>query len=188
MDFDDVPELSHQTFVLLGIGIRFGIENADSSERPSVGPTNGIYQIGYHVEPYVRIVSPRRMKERVRNQQLLILGNNRFTVEARAPKVLGISGMIRISFRAARNKDVYLVTQDPHDETCGYVERLRHEIHNLLPLFQNCVWNPRFRTMALRKQNFISPGRYFFHKPPCCRVSKKEPLIFAPPALAGRQL
>src|ERR1700722_15904484 len=133
MDFDDVPELSHQTFVLLGIGIRFGIENADSSERPSVGPTNGISQIGYHVEPYVWIVPPRLIAKRVGNQQLVILGNNRFTVEPRAQKVLGVSGMIRISFRAARDEDVYLITEDPHDETCGYIERLRHEIHNVLP-------------------------------------------------------
>jgi hypothetical protein len=115
----------------------------------------------------------------------VILGNNGFTVEARAPKVLGVAGMIRISFRAARDKDVYLITQDPHDQTRGYIERLRHQIDNLLPLFQNSVWNPRFRTMALRKQNFIPPGRYFFHKPPCCWVSKKESFIFSHPALLG---
>src|SRR5262249_21760777 len=115
--------------------------------------------------------------------QLVILGNNRFTVEARAPKVLGVSGMIRISFRAARDKDVYVLTQNPHDETCGHVEHLRHEIHNLLPLFQNCVWNRWFRMMALRKQNLVPAGRYFFHKPPCCRVRKKESLIFGHSAL-----
>jgi hypothetical protein len=86
--------------------------------------------------------------------------------------------MIRISFRAARDKDVYLITQNPHDETRGYVERLRHEIHNLLPFFQDCVWNPRFRTMALRKQNLVPPGRYLFHQPPCFRVTKRESLIF----------
>ena len=91
--------------------------------------------------------------------------------------------MIRISFRAARDKDVYVLTQNPHDETCGHIEHLRHEIHNLLPLFQNCVWNRWFRMMALRKQNLVPAGRYFFHKPPCCRVRKKESLIFGHLAL-----
>ena len=96
--------------------------------------------------------------------------------------------MIRISLRAARDKNVYVLTQDPHDQTCGHIEHLRHEIHNLLPLFQNWVWNRRFRMMALRKQNLIPAGRYFFHRSSMLSGCKKESLIFGHSALLGEQL
>src|SRR5260370_27111260 len=142
--------------------MRFAVEDANSPERPSVGPTNRISQIGYHVEPYVRIVFPDLIQERVGDQQLVILGNHRFTVEARARKVLRFSAMIRISLRGARDKNVDVLTQDPHDQTSGHIEQLRHQIHNLLPLSQNRVWNRWFWMMIWR--NLVPAGSYFFHR------------------------
>src|ERR1700758_252898 len=121
-------------------------------------------QIGYHVELYVGIGSPCLIKERIRDQQLAILGNNRFAIESRAPKVFMISRVIRIPLRSARDKNVYILPEDPHDQTCGHGEHVRHEIHNLLPPFQNWVWNRWFKVIAWRKQSLVPVGSYFFHR------------------------
>src|SRR5262249_51041543 len=74
------------------------------------------------------------------------------------------SRVIRISLCSTRDKNVYLLAQDPHDQTCGHREHLRHEIHNLLPPFQNRVWNGCFKMIAWRKHSLVPAGRYFLQR------------------------
>ena len=149
---------------------------------------NGISQVGYHVELYVRVGSPGLIKERIRDQQLVILGNDRFAIESRAPKVFMVSRAIGISLRSTRDKNVYVLAQDPHDQTCGHGEHLRHEIHNLLPPFQNRVWNGWFKMIAWRKQSLVPAGRYFLQRASILSGCRRERSTLGHSALFGKQL
>src|SRR5260370_21872741 len=98
--------------------------------------------------------------------------------------------MIRISLRGARDKNVDVLTQDPHDQTSGHIEQLRHQIHNLLPLSQNRVWNRWYWMMIWR--NLVPAGSYFFHRASILcglreRISRKDAKTQRQPRIYANQ-